>query len=173
MRYHGGASRLLLLSAFLSVGSLLWCQQASAPTPPSQSQEQTISQLKDGLTQALSLSLSLQQRLQLRIASFNQLQVDYNVLEAKLTLLQQILNDSAIALEKARSDLVTMQSLLSSLQESLKQASISLASYKSDTEKAVRAVEMQRNAWKIAGITFGVAAGAEAVYIVGHLFKAW
>ena len=166
MVYPGGFSRLLLLSALLCAGSLLWGQQATAPLPSSPTQEQNIAQLKDNLNQLLSLSLDLQQRLQLRIASFSRLQQDYAAFAIRLTLLQKTLSDSETQLIAARSDLETMQKLLDKLSISLKQASQSLADYKAATEAAVKAVEMEKSVWKVAGITFGVAAVIEGAVLI-------
>jgi ABC-type multidrug transport system fused ATPase/permease subunit len=169
----GGLSRLLLLSAFLSVGLSLWCQQASVPTPSLPSQSETISQLKEKLTEALALSLNLQRNLQLRIASFNSLSQQYIELSSKLEQLQKTLDASEMHLTQARSDLETTQKLLDSLAISLKQASLSLQDYKVATDQAVKSLEVQRNGWKVLGITFGVAAAGEAIYIIGHSLKAW
>ena len=173
LRCPGGYSRLLLWLVLLFAIAPLCFPQASVQTPPLPSQEQNILQLRSNLAQALALCVTLETNLQLRLANYNLLKKDYDELNLKLEALQRTLSDSETSLIQAQSDLDSMRKLLATLQDSLSRASKSLADYKSDTDAAVRAVEMQRNAWKIAGITFGVAAAGEACYIVGHLLKAW
>lgn len=164
---------MLWLVVLLSAGSLLWGQQGVEPLPSSLSQSETISQLKEKLTEALALSLNLQKNLQLRIASYSSLSQQYTALSLKLEQLQQTLDDSEMHLRQARSDLETMQKLLASLAISLKQASLSLEDYKQETDQAVRSLEVQRNGWKIFGISVGIAAAGEAIYIIGKSLKAW
>jgi chromosome segregation ATPase len=159
--------------ALVFAGLSLWSQPVTGPTPSLPTQEQNIAQLKDNLNQLLGMSLDLQQRLQLRIVSFNLLLQDYAALAYRLKLLQQTLSDSEMQLTAARSDLETMQKLLDRLSTSLKQASQSLADYKRESEAAVLALEVQRNGWKILGISVGIVAAGEAIYIIGKNMKAW
>jgi chromosome segregation ATPase len=173
MHYHGWLSRLLLCLALLSVGLLSWGQQVAEPLPSSLSQSETISQLKEKLTEALALSLNLQKNLQLRIVTYNSLLQQHTALSSKLEQLQKTLDDSEMHLTQARSDLETTQKLLDSLAISLKQASLSLADYKQATDQAVKSLEIQRNGWKILGISVGIVAAGEAIYIIGRNMKAW
>ncbi len=164
-RHPGGLTLSLLVLALLLSSCLLWSQQATGPLPTSPSQMQIISALKANLTQALALSRSLQASLQTRIASYQALSASYQALvqtqadlQQQIASLQANLQSSSQSLQQAQADLQTMSSQLQSLQASLSQASSSLASYKSDNDKAIQALEIQRNGWRIAGIV-GVAVG--------------
>jgi chromosome segregation ATPase len=172
MRWSNGFSfRLLLCLALLFAGSSLSFPQETEPKQPLPQQTQSISQLKDNLTQALALCQTLKENLDLRIASFQSLKDSYDKLLVIQQALQQSLNDSEKQLQMAQADLQAMKDLSVSLRTSLQKASKSLADYKSETDKAVRALEIQRNGWKIAGITFGVATVVGIVYIT--VKKAW
>lgn len=172
---NGGSFRLVLSLALLFAGASLCFPQASAPTLPSPPPTLSMSQLKDNLTQALALCVTLKANLDLRIASFQSLQDSYQKLmqtqadlQSQIASLQQNLTLSGQQLQQAQADLQATKDLSASLQISLNQASTLLASYKADTDKAVRALEVERTGWKIAGITFGVVAVVETAYIVGH-----
>ena len=174
MKWSNGISwRWLLLSAFLCVGLQSWCQQAAGPTPSSQQRTQSISQLKDSLTQALSLCTTLQQNLALRVASFQVLQDSYSKLvqtqqqlQSQIATLQKNLNSSDQQLQQAQADLQATKELSAKLQTSLNAASQSLAAYKSDTDKAVRDVTLQRDAWKYGAIAAAVVVVGETIYLM-------
>jgi chromosome segregation ATPase len=168
MKWSNGTSyRPALLLAFLFAGSLSCFPQTVALPQPSQQRMQSISQLKNNLVQALNLCVTLQQDLQVRIVAYQDLQQSYNELvqtqqqlQQQIASLQQNLSDSEKQLQMAQQDLQAMKDLSARLQTSLGEASKSLADYKSENDKAVKALEVQRDGWKymaIGGAALGVA----------------
>lgn len=171
--YDGGFSWLLLLLALLVLTSPSSFPQGTAPTPLSPQQTQSIETLKGNLTRALALCETLQRDLQLRIASYQQLQTLYDALEAtrqrldaQVASLQDSLSSSEAQLTQAQADLQTTRDLSDRLSSSLKAASQSLADYKRQADKAVLNLEIQRGAWETAAF---VGIGATGGALVGEL----
>jgi septal ring factor EnvC (AmiA/AmiB activator) len=172
-KYRGGPFRFALCLVLLCAGVSLCYPQAAEQMPPLQSQTQIISQLKADLTAALALVAQLKASLALRLSDLQTLQGQYTQAQAALTKAQTQLTQAEQSSQSTSAQIAQMQSDATSLQQSLIAIKSSLTSYKADTDKAVRNLELARNGWKIAGITFGVAATAEAIYIAGHALKAW
>jgi len=177
---NGGCCRLFLCLALAFAGSPLWCQQEIAPLPQTLNDKQLIERLLKDLTDSSQEATSILRDSQLQLLTFGQLKAAYNSLAVKLpsyertiTDLQRLLDQSDTSLSKAQQDLAQAQRQAEDLQRQLATLSSALSNYKSATDKEVRNLEMQRNAWKIAGITLGIATAAETVYIIGHAMKSW
>jgi len=167
----GFGYRLLLSLALLA----LTCGRITAQQTPLPSSTQNIAQLKDSLTQALSLCTTLQQNLALRIESFQALQASYERLvqtqqdlQRQISTLQQSLSNSDSELQQAQADLQTTRELSASLQLSLDKASTSLASYKADTDRAIVQLQFTRDVWKYVAIGAVIALGGETVWLLAR-----
>jgi hypothetical protein len=171
---------LALLSALLCAGPSLCYPQSTEQPISKQSDKQIIERLLTDLTQSLQAAKSIQINSTLQTATYDQQMILYKKLEEKLPgyeatikRLSDSLDKSDSSLQSTKDDLSKAISSSEDLKQQLQMASTALSNYKTDTDNEVAALRLSSQGWKVAGITFGIIALGEGVYIIGHALGAW